>query len=56
MSEFFLEPLEHVGTAFSRTFRNMFADLPLSLWILAFAFIILIMVAVILAISGKQRH
>jgi len=43
-----------MGTAFSRTFRNMFQDLSIQLWFLAFIFIILVMIAIILLLSGNE--
>ncbi|XP_078484338.1 chloride channel CLIC-like protein 1 [Ciona intestinalis] len=48
MTRFLLEPLTHIGTSFSLTFKNMFSQLPFQLWIPAFVFIIICMLAVLM--------
>ena len=52
MTRFAVEPMEHVGTAFSRAFKNIFADLPLTLWIPAFVFFALVIVGFMLIVAG----
>nr|XP_002126413.2 chloride channel CLIC-like protein 1 [Ciona intestinalis] len=51
MTRFLLEPLTHIGTSFSLTFKNMFSQLPLQLWIPAFVFIIICMLTVLMFLT-----
>ncbi|XP_076814460.1 chloride channel CLIC-like protein 1 [Clavelina lepadiformis] len=51
ISGFVFEPLSHMGAAFSKTFNNMFAELPVQLWIPAFVFVIIAMLAAILLLT-----
>ena len=51
LTKLLLEPLSHFGTTFSITFKNMFSELPVQLWIPAFVFIFVLMVVVVLLTS-----
>ena len=53
ISGFVFEPLSHMGAAFGKTFNNMFAELPVQLWIPAFVFVIIAMLAAILLLTSK---
>lgn len=51
LTKLILEPLSHAGTAFSITFKNMFSELPVQLWIPAFVFIFVLMLVILLLTS-----
>jgi len=51
LTKLILEPLSHAGTTFSITFKNMFSELPVQLWIPAFVFIFVFILSVLLMTS-----
>ncbi|XP_077969127.1 uncharacterized protein LOC120334908 [Styela clava] len=51
LTRFLVEPMEHIGTAFSKSFKNVFQGLPITLWIPAFIFVVLIILGFLLIIS-----